>query len=254
MKEHVDAVMIFFADNFPSWHTLLIGGPPSLAWAYLCLHLAGRLKRDRGWRTGYTRKVFHFLIFTSVALIQWRWGTAAVCLFGGATTLVIFYAVWRGAGHVLYEAMAREKDAPRRTYYIVAPYLATLAGGLAGNILFGPFALFGYLVTGLGDAIGEPVGTRFGRHTYAVPSIGGVPARRSLEGSAAVFAASVVAIALGMALWPGVTWSASHLILVPLLAGACMLLEAVSPHGWDNAVMQVVPSFLALLVFGGSVS
>jgi len=38
---------------------------------------------------------------------------------------------------------------------------------------------------GWGDAVGEPVGTRFGRHPYRVPSLAGVPATRTLEGSLA---------------------------------------------------------------------
>ena len=52
----------FFIDNFPSWNAITLGGPLGLLWAYLCLHLAGSLKR-KGWKTGYTRKTFHFLIF-----------------------------------------------------------------------------------------------------------------------------------------------------------------------------------------------
>jgi hypothetical protein len=44
---------------------------------------------------------------------------------------------------MLYEAMARETDAPHRTHYIIVPYFATLIGGLASNILFGPVAVVG---------------------------------------------------------------------------------------------------------------
>ena len=50
---------------------------------------------------------------------------------------------------MLYEAIAREKDEPRRTFFVLLPYFTTLAGGLASNILFGPFAVAGYLVTGV---------------------------------------------------------------------------------------------------------
>jgi phytol kinase len=107
-------------------------------------------------------------------------------LFGGATTLVLSYALVRGAGDPLYEALAREKDVPYRTWYIVVPYLATLAGGLAANALAGATAVIGYLVCGIGDAVGEPIGTRFGRHTYRVLAPGRVVSYRSLEGSCAV--------------------------------------------------------------------
>jgi len=238
----------FFIDNFPSWRAIALGGPLGLLWAYACLYFAGYLKRKKNLRTGYTRKTFHFLIFTSVAAIHAIWGTPLVCLFGGMTTLVVFYAVFRGAGNLLYEAMAREKDEPHRTYYVVAPYFATLVGGLASNMLFGSVAVVGYLVAGFGDAIGEPVGTRFGKHTYRVPSFRGVKTVRSYEGSVGVFLACLVALAVALplcapsALTPGTWW------MLPALALTCALLEAVSPHGWDNTTMQIIPAFLVGLL------
>ena len=245
----LERVLGFFVDNFPAWQTILLAGPLGLAWAYACLHFAGYLKTTRGWRTGYTRKTFHFLIFSSVATVHGIWGTPAVCLFGGMTTLVVFYAVFRGEGHPLYEAMAREKDSPHRTYFVVIPYFATLLGGLVSNIVFGPIAVVGYLVTGFGDAIGEPVGTRFGRHPYRVPCFGLVRAERTLEGSAAVFVASIVAILLGMWLGTDSGIQASAILLIPVIALASALVESVSPHGWDNLTMQIIPTMLCKWAF-----
>ena len=108
MNWFLDQAIGFFVADFPAPQMIAFGGPPSLAWSFTCLWFAGWLKRN-GIRTGYTRKVFHFLIFGTVAALQWRVGTPAVCLFGGLCTLVIFFAVWRGAGNLLYEAIAREK-------------------------------------------------------------------------------------------------------------------------------------------------
>ncbi|MCP4754608.1 MAG: hypothetical protein GY866_27305 [Proteobacteria bacterium] len=242
----------FFIENFPAWTTIAWGGPVGILWACACLYTAGYLKRSKGFKTGYSRKVFHFLVFASVAAIHTLWGVPAVCLFGGSATLVVFYAVVRGPGHLLYEAMAREKDEPHRTYFVIVPYFATLAGGLAANILFGQAAVVGYLVTGLGDAVGEPFGTRFGRHTYKVPSFRGVKATRSLEGSTAVFVACLLAIAVGIALSPGMELNPRMLVALPVLGLICALVEAVSPHGWDNAFLQIVPAYLTVLVYEGS--
>ncbi len=233
----------FFTENIPSWQAIAVGGPLGLAWSLVCLWGAGRLKA-RGVRTGYTRKLFHFLIFGTVAALEWRLGTRAVCLFGGMCSLVVFFAVWRGSGNALYEALAREKDEPHRTYFILVPYFTTLAGGLASNMLFGPIAIAGYLVTGLGDAIGEPVGARFGRHLYRVPSLRSVPATRSVEGSAAVFLMCVVALLLAAAVSPDIAIAWRGALKVLLIAAASTLVEAVSPHGWDNATMQIVPAGL----------
>jgi phytol kinase len=243
----VERTLSFFIGNLPSGKDILIGGPLSVFWSYACLRFAGHLKLREGYRTGYTRKIFHFLVFMSVVIIQLIWGTPMVCLFGGMCTLVIFYAIWKGPGSPLFEAMAREKDEPHRTYYIVVPYFATLIGGLAGNILFGPMAVVGYLVTGLGDAIGEPIGARFGKHTYNVPSLASVKAVRSWEGSAAVFVISVAAIATAISILPELNFTARSIVLIPLIGLVSAGIEAISPHGWDNAPMLIIPSFLAWL-------
>jgi phytol kinase len=244
MDAVLDRLIGFIAENTPSWSAALLGGPPGLAWSFAAMWFAGRLQR-RGARTGYTRKVFHFLIFTTVALIEWRLGTPAVCLFGAACTVAVFTAVWLGPGDLLYEAIARPKDAPHRTLFVIIPYFATLLGGIASNLAFGPVAVAGYLVTGLGDAIGEPVGTLCGKHGYRVPSLSSVPATRSLEGSAAVFIMSAAALFLAAALSPQIALGAYGIAAVLAIAAASSAVEAVSPHGWDNFTMQFVPSALA---------
>jgi phytol kinase len=192
--------------------------------------------------------VFHFLVFGTVVAVHGLWGTPGVCVFGSMTSVVIAYALLRGAGHVMYEAMARETDSPRRTYYIVIPYFATLIGGLLSNIFFPATAVFGYLVTGLGDAVAEPVGTRFGKHKYRVPAGGGVTAIRSVEGSSAVFIASVLALTLCFALSPQFDLSGGALLMILLVSFVSTVVEAVSPHGWDNATLLVVPALLGTVL------
>jgi phytol kinase len=249
MDELLATAVGFFTANTPTWGALSIGGPLGLAWSFTALWVAGRLKRG-GTRTGYTRKTFHFLIFGTVAALEWRLGTPAVCLFGATCTVAVFVAVWRGAGNVLYEAIARERDEPHRTHFVLVPYFATLVGGLAANILCGPVAVAGYLVTGLGDAIGEPVGTRFGAHRYRVPSLSSVPAVRSLEGSAAVFVMSGLALLAAAAVSPAISVDGARAWTVLLIAAVCAAVEAVSPHGWDNLTLQIVPTILAGLWLG----
>jgi len=238
----------FFVANFPSAKALAVGCPVAFLWAVACLMFAGFLKTRGNWKTGYTRKVIHSLIFGSVVVVHWIWGTPGVCVFGGMTTLAIAYALLRGSGHFMYEAMAREKDAPRRTHYIVVPYFATLIGGLLSNIFFPRAAVFGYLVAGLGDAIAEPVGTRFGKHQYRVPAVRGVRAVRSLEGSGSVLIVSALALIVCLALSPQFALSWRSLLIVVLIAAISTLVEAVSPHGWDNATMQVVPALLGTVL------
>lgn len=188
------------------------------------------------------------LIFVSAALIQTFLGLRILCLLGLATSMIVFYALIQGSGHLLYEAIAREKDAPHRSYYIVIPYCATLIGGITSNILFAHWAIVGYLVAGLGDAVGEPVGTRFGQHIYQVPWRGKIASTRSYEGSCAVFIVSLGAVIIGLILFKLELNSQSFLFSL-MIAFISAVVEALSPHGWDNALMQIVPSFCAAALF-----
>jgi phytol kinase len=207
--------------------------------------LAGWLKLRKGFRTGDTRKVFHFVVFTTAALLRLAIGIEAVNLLGGIVALQVGAALLQGAGGVLYEGLAREEDSPRRSLHIVLPFLATAAGGVASAVLFGPFAAVGFAVAGWGDAAGEPIGSRFGKRRYRVPGIGGVRAMRSVEGSLAVLAASWAAAAIALA-WLGRGETplalAAKALLVALAATA---IEAATHHGLDNLTVQLGASAAA---------
>lgn len=201
--------------------------------------------RARGTRVAYTRKTFHFAVFSGAAAVHAAWGLPGTNVYGAVVAVLVLVAVWAGDGHPLYEALARDSDRPHRSLFIVVPLVMTAVGGLASALVAGPYAGVGYLVAGWGDAVGEPVGTRWGKHRYRVPSLRGVPAERSFEGSASVFligwlAAAVALVGLG---------GGPHFVWVALAAGAAgALAEAVSNHGLDNLTVQVVASVTALLL------
>ena len=203
--------------------------------------------REGGVRVAYTRKTFHFVIFTAAAGVHTMWDLGGTMVFGGVIAAMVLGAVWLGEGQPFYEALARESDRPHRSMFILIPLATTALGGLIAALLAGPFASVGYLAAGWGDAVGEPVGARWGRHPYKVPSLAGVPATRTLEGSAAVFivscAASVTALsALGVGQQ---AWS------VGLVCGAVSaLVEAGSNHGLDNLTVQVAASGAAVWLIG----
>lgn len=58
----------------------------------------------------------------------------------------------------------------------------------------------------------------------------------------------LVAIAIGISLSPELSFTWRSVLIIPLLGLACAGAEAVSPHGWDNLTMQVLPTFLATLI------
>lgn len=209
--------------------------------------LSGFLKQRAGWATGYTRKLFHFLIFfTAVGLHLWR-GMPAVNILGAGMGIYVFLIVRAGDGNYFFEALAREKDSPRRGYFIILPYITTALGGLLSNVFFGAFAIMGYLVGGAADAVAEPIGVRLGRHRYRVPSLKKVAvSERSVEGSASVFVVAFLLSAAAFFLLYHLSFSYSLLSAV-LLAGLIAGVEAVSPHGADNLTIQVAASGLAWL-------
>ena len=217
--------------------------PVSMLYAGAAAGLAAHLRVGRGVRTPYTRKIFHFLIFSAAGAIQLVWGLPGVVVFGSVTSAIVLIAVWRGDGFPFYEAMARPADAPRRTLFILIPLMTTAIGGVVSNLVFPAYAFAGYLVCGWGDAAGEPVGTRWGRHRYRVPSMGGVRSTRSLEGSATVFTAGAAATAIAL-LASGHGAADAGLIAIAA-GGAGALVEAISTHGLDNFTVQVAASAAA---------
>lgn len=227
----------------PSARVVLTVTPLALVYTALVGWLSGYLKMQRGVRTPYTRKVFHFLIFSLASAVQLVWRLPGVVVFGTVVTLIVLYAVWRAEGYPLYEALARPTDAPHRSLFVVVPLLTTIAGGLTSNILFPATAFVGYLVCGSGDAVGEPVGSRWGRHPYRVPSLSGVPAVRTLEGSLAVFLVGSGAAFLGLLARGEAPGHAAWVGLACGLGGA--LVEAVSNHGIDNFTTQLAASGIA---------
>jgi phytol kinase len=191
----------------------------------------------------YTRKVFHFIVFSAAGIFQLRFGLKMTVLFGIVTCAAVLAAVWKGRGTPLFEALARPKDSPHEGLFILVPLASTALGGVLSNVWFPQTAFIGYLVTGWADAVAEPVGTAWGRHRYRVPSLFGVKAVRSLEGSLSVLVTAFVAVLLCG--WTfGLGWGAA--LRMALACGVtAALVEASSHHGLDNLFVQVAVAGVA---------
>lgn len=221
----------------PGPRLALLAGPVMLLYVVAVARFSGWLRVGRGVRAPYTRKVLHFLVFTAAGAAHLLWGRPGAVLFGTLVAAWVLVGVWRGAGDPFYEAMARPTDAPRRTLFILVPLATTALGGVAANLLFPGVAYVGYMVSGWGDAVAEPVGVRWGRHRYRVPSLAGVPATRSLEGSASVLVVGTLGAAA--ALWVAGVPPLRALAVGSACGAAGTAVEAVSNHGVDNFTVQV---------------
>ena len=212
---------------------------PVLALTICSAAFVGWLRVKQRVRIPYTRKIFHFIIFSAAGLLQYYYGLQAVSLMGGMVFLLVLVAVFFGDKIWFYQALARETDAPHQKKFIILPLLATAFGGIIANILFPQTAFIGYFVGGWGDAIGEPVGTRWGKHRYTVPTLFGVKATRSLEGSLAVFIMSATIATL--CILQLTASSIAMAILFGIICGlAAAVVEAISSHGLDNLTIQLV--------------
>jgi len=236
--------------TLPHWRTCLWLAPTLALGVLAAGSLCGWLKASCGLRTGDTRKIFHFCVFTAAAVLSGALGFEAVNLLGGIAGLYVLAVLALGDGRPLYEALARESDAPRRSLHIVVPFAATAAGGITSIWLFGPWATVGIAVSGCADAVAEPVGIRWGRHRYRVPGFSGVRATRSLEGSAAVLAAAFAAAVVVLFLRPdGVARDLPRILFVAAaVAVVGALVEAASHHGLDNFTVQIAASAVAWLL------
>ena len=232
----------------PDLATTIVVLPLTLLYASAAAAFTGWLRVRRGVRTAYTRKVFHFLILSVATLIQLAWGLPGTMVYGSTVALIVIGAVVRGDGFAFYEGLARTTDAPRRSLFIMVPLITTAFGGLLANVLFPGWAFIGYAAVAWGDAIGEPVGTRWGRHRYSVPSIGGVAATRSIEGSTAVLFASAAACAFAL-IAAGID-APEALGSAAIIGIATMIVEAVSHHGMDNLTIQLAAAGAASLLLG----
>jgi phytol kinase len=220
--------------------------PPAVLVLALSSLLAGWLKLKKGIRTNYTRKVFHIMNFTYAAIIYLVGSTVAVVIYGGfgLGAMVVCYLL--KDGNILLEGIAREQDEPHRRLYVIVPFAATAIAGILDNSFFTRFAVVGYLVSGWGDAAGEPVGVRWGKHRYNVPSMAGVKCTRSVEGSLGVFVTSVMGAFIALQI--------SRVPVLPSIpialaaAGVATLVEAFSSHGLDNFTVQMSATITAAAV------
>lgn len=239
----------FLLEALPSLHQIGIFTLPLLLFTWLAGWLAGILHVKVNLEVAYSRKVFHFLIFTMAGVLHIFGHLSLVALYGVIVSCYVIYGVLRGKGYPFYEAVARPEDSPHQTLFILVPLFTTALGGVTSNILFPQFAHVGYLVSGWGDAIAEPVGRKWGKHSYNVPSLAGVPAIRTIEGSVSVFVVGTLAAFL--ALWITATPWAIALRAAVLCSVIAALIESVSTHGIDNFTVQVAVAAAAYFLLIG---
>lgn len=242
----IESFQRFYDSALPSGDEILVFVPVSIVLALIAGTWVGQLRTQQNLPVAYTRKLFHVAIFTTAGIMHLWGGLSRVLIFGTTVFLYILFVVMKNDSYPPYRALAREKDAPHETLFILIPLITTALGGVVTNLFFLRYAYVGYIVSGWGDAVGEPVGARWGKHRYHVPSLAGVPAERSWEGSLAVMfmGTAGAAIALNIDNIDPVTALGTGLACG--IVGA--LVEAISNHGLDNLTVQIAAAATAYLL------
>ncbi len=102
-------------------------------------------------------------------------------------------------------------------------------------------AAAGIVVMALGDAAAGAFGRKFGRHVYTF-----LGAKKSFEGSAAMFVVSFIAVFATLAVFKVPAQAAALTALV--LSAVGTVVEAAGKHGLDNLTVPVVCSTLAFVM------
>ncbi len=203
-----------------------------------------------GIRVNYTRKVLHFLLFfvplTLAAYLPYP-GDYVTVVLSGLVFLASILALsepLRSRSRFLPAAFAafdRPEDRPYTLLWLTTQTFATyvvLIAMLAWLQRYDKVSLIyiTVLVAAIGDGLAEPIGVRFGRHTYRTRALfTDRTYTRSLEGSACVLMSAVLAIFLMRSQLESTQFFLA-LLVIPV---AMTLAEAWSPHTWDGPFLYL---------------
>ncbi len=226
----------------------LVGLIASFGYAFSLLIIAEVIRRWRGYPQDFTRKFVHIgagmWVFGVLALFE-NW-TIGIIPF--ATFIVLNYIFYRFR---LLESVDSPDSSPGTVYFALSITLLFLAFWRTNSADDrGSIAAAGTMAMTWGDALAAIVGRRWGRHHSQIGR-----GRRSVEGSVAMFIASLIAMLLTLLYVPGsalsplstpISFTAALLSSI-VAAIVATLAEGVSPHGTDNIS---VPLLAAAVIAG----
>jgi len=218
-------------------------------------YILGRQVLRRGWKVGYTRKTLalalYFLPYVAMTgpSPYTQIETASIILGIFVLLLMLMSAPIRNRIPFIATAFAsldRPEDRPFSLYWLVTSTISVWVIIFAW--LFWSPETSGYLfvaifMSGIGDALAEPVGLAIGKHHYQTRAIGTDKIyTRTLEGSAVVFLSGIIAVLLVH----GFSFDLREIAALALFPIVGMLAEAKSPHTWDQPFIFASCAIVAL--------
>ena len=221
-------------------------------WTYMAIlsfvflggsYLLGRQVIKRGWKVGYTRKAQALALYFLPYLAMQGPSpyspitTATISLGVFVGLLLLLSNAVRGFVPAMATAFAsidRPEDRPFTLIWLISS-VAVVWVIICLWIWLAPettaYLFVALFISGVGDALAEPVGLYFGRHSYRTTALGTDRIYiRTYEGSATVFLSGIVAVLL----LHGFQMNAQSLLALALFPIIGMIAEAKSPHTWDQ--------------------
>jgi dolichol kinase len=209
----------------------------SFAYVFAAIGVAEGLRKWRGYGVDFTRKFIH------IAVGMWSFGT--VLLFERRAFAIIpplsFVGInalsyWRGT----FQAMETGERGKLGTIYFPISFAV-----LVWLLWDRPHLLVASLMPMTwGDALAAVIGRRVGKNRYTV-----LGSTRSLEGSAVMFLASLVATFVPLVLMAtGMISPVAIVGAATVTALGAAVVEAVSPWGVDNLTVPAISALILVLL------
>lgn len=233
---------------------------------YVCGYIFGRLVERKTMSASLSRKIICLVTFgisfaNSLSInVNGAWMTCALVGAGCMVILLMLASLCHairskvGALRTVFTSINRPEDEPYTLAWLATEAVVTSAVIIAfvpiiayfsKSYVSDPSVFYGLMLipifaSGIGDALAEIVGKRWGRHHYTTHAVFGKRTyTRSFEGSAMVFLTTLI---VGLV----VAWQFSFILPVffwkafLLLPFTLTLAEAKAPHTWDNPILYLV--------------
>jgi len=152
---------------------------------------------------------------------------------------------------LMFLSFDRPEDRPHTLHWLltqtIVGYLVMIPMGIIFFTMGLEYLIFiPVLINGLGDGLAEPIGVRYGRHSYNVRALfTETKYVRTVEGSPCVYLASLLIIFLFSPVFPTQFQLIVVLLVIPIVMTVA---EAVSPHTWDTPLLFLVGYGSILLI------
>lgn len=220
----------------------------------------GLLVKHKGVKVNYTRKVNHFVLFLFPVLLDSLFPyenslyTLVISAIVAIIPLLMYVEPIRSRNRVIalmFLSFDRPEDRPHTLRWLltqtIVGYLVMIPMGVIFFTMGLEYLIFiPVLINGLGDGLAEPVGIRYGRHSYNVRALFTEKKYvRTVEGSLCVFMASFLIIFLFGPMFPTQFQLIVALLVVPIVM---TIAEAISPHTWDTPLLFLAGYVSLLLI------